>query len=624
MGKATVTDDVSTKRQNWTSIGLRFLFMVGVSVAVLATHGLDDGFTLNFTELAIVSGIGMGMIVVLSLSVWVSTLKNATPFLILGTDAVLAGGYAYLSNGEPLILIGTVCFLAVSTTLHLGVLWGSLDGAGTLTIALGTSLYLMIAGSPDQSLDTTLALELYMLPVLVSALVVAGAVIWTEIQSGHHGKAIAQLDKTVRSSVDQLNAFRERNRAIAEMTIALSSTLDYKRVLNAALDVGQLSMRPQKGQWTVGIVLLFQADESSLYVASSRGLKPTDEHVTVSATKGLIAEALETCEPTIAQNMSDPEMHKFVGLNGIRSLVCVPLHAHYDNFGVLVYGSSQAKAFVEDALDILRVIGVQTTTALQNAALYQTLRDERDMIFQLEEDARKSLVRDLHDIPTQTISAVTMRLTVIKRMVEKALGTIPEDLADELNTTEAMARRSTEEIRHVLFKLRPLALETQGLAAALEQLAEKMVQTYKQPCTVKIHPDVETYLDEAKQGVMFYLVEEAVNNARKYAKASMITVQAALKNEMVILRIADNGIGFDVNATKENYTSRGSFGLVNMRERAEMLDGMLDMKSVKGRGTTITVTIPIDHSRLTTTGTYAQVPKTKFATVARNRSEQGF
>src|SRR5690606_29739996 len=102
--------------------------------------------------------------------------------------------------------------------------------------------------------------------------------------------------------------------------------------------------------------------------------------------------------------------------------------------------------------------------ALQNAVLYNSLMEEKERIIQMEEDARKALVRDLHDIPTQTVSAVAMRIRIIMRLLEKN----PDQVMSELQTVEEMTLRATEEIRHVLFKLRPLALESQGLSAALD------------------------------------------------------------------------------------------------------------------------------------------------------------
>jgi len=197
------------------------------------------------------------------------------------------------------------------------------------------------------------------------------------------------------------------------------------------------------------------------------------------------------------------------------------------------------------------------------------------------------------------------------RLMENNVDEVPS----ELEIVEGMALRATEEMRHVLFKLRPLVLESKGLSAALDQLADRLQKTYSQACTVKIDPDVEKYMDVADQGALFYLVEEAANNARKYAEAKTISIQAAKQGDTIMVRIADNGVGFDSASVDANYDERGSFGMVNMRERAELLDGTLTLKSVQGKGTAITVVIPINSkAQSTETGTYAQVSETKLST----------
>ncbi|HEX2622480.1 MAG TPA: sensor histidine kinase, partial [Phototrophicaceae bacterium] len=242
--------------------------------------------------------------------------------------------------------------------------------------------------------------------------------------------------------------------------------------------------------------------------------------------------------------------------------------------------------FDEDRIEALMAISTQATIALQNAVLYRSLKEEKERIIEMEENARKALVRDLHDVPTQTVAAVAMRIRIIQKLFERN----SPDVMPELKTVEEMSLRAAEEIRHVLFKLRPLALESQGLTAALNQLAEKLIKTYKQNVAVRVAQDVEYLLDHSAQGVIFYLIEEAVNNARKYAEAALITVQVGQKNGVVIVRIADNGKGFDMDKVAGNDKS---YGMTNMRERAELLDGTIKIESAPGIGTTITATIPI-------------------------------
>ncbi|PJF27392.1 MAG: hypothetical protein CUN52_14585, partial [Phototrophicales bacterium] len=143
---------------------------------------------------------------------------------------------------------------------------------------------------------------------------------------------------------------------------------------------------------------------------------------------------------------------------------------------------------------------------------------------------------------------------------------------------------------------------------------------FNQNMTVKMSPQIEQILDEGKAGALFYLIEEATNNARKYAEAELITVQGVIQGESIIIKIADNGKGFDSDAVNANYDRRGSFGMVNMRERAELLNGTLNLKSVIGKGTVITITIPLEVTRMLTNPDkiQRQVNHTKLAVTTRN------
>jgi len=312
----------------------------------------------------------------------------------------------------------------------------------------------------------------------------------------------------------------------------------------------------------------------------------------------------------------DPSLKPIGVFNSMRAVVAIPLRAHYDNFGVMLVASTQEDSFADDQIDTMNAIGVQVTIALQNATLYNNLLSEKERIIEMEEDARKSLVRDLHDVPTQTISTIAMRLRIAQMMLQKS----PDELPTELKELEVITLRASEEIRHVLFKLRPLALESKGLVAALEELAEKVKKTFNQNMTMKMSQQIEQILDEGKSGALFYLIEEATNNARKYAEASLITVQGVVTADAIVIKIADNGKGFDSDAVNANYDSRGSFGMVNMRERAELLNGTLVLKSVIGKGTLITINIPLEVTRMTShpDKIQQQVNRTKLAVSIRN------
>ncbi len=101
-------------------------------------------------------------------------------------------------------------------------------------------------------------------------------------------------------------------------------------------------------------------------------------------------------------------------------------------------------------------------------------------------------------------------------------------------------------------------------------------------------------MEMGKQGVIFFLSEEAVNNARKHAKASLIQVRLRyLDHSLVVLEIKDNGVGFDLKAVTENYEDRGSLGMVNLNERTELINGLLHIDSAPNKGTNVQVFIPL-------------------------------
>jgi signal transduction histidine kinase len=168
--------------------------------------------------------------------------------------------------------------------------------------------------------------------------------------------------------------------------------------------------------------------------------------------------------------------------------------------------------------------------------------------------------------------------------------------SEELFKIEDLARRTTKEIRHMLFTLRPLVLESQGLIAALESMADKMKETYDQEVAIQADQRMVDKLEVGKQAVVFFLAEEAITNARKHAQADHIWVRLRLlKGGLSLLEVEDDGVGFDVSAVGSSYENRGSLGMINLRERTELINGIIHIDSVKGRGTRIQVVLPLSE-----------------------------
>jgi signal transduction histidine kinase len=394
----------------------------------------------------------------------------------------------------------------------------------------------------------------------------------------------------------RLRNVREQMRVVYEMASTLSTSLNYSRVLEMVMDVSVHGLeRLGLSTRVASAILLFseESGETFLRVAACRRLTPADARAKVAGLEGTLGEVLKQAEPIISYNPhDDPELKYFAAFRESKAVLCIPMRAGFESFGVLVLGIPVRRRFRDDHVELMQVVANQAIVSLQNASLYQTLLEEKERIVEIDEEARKQLARDLHDGPTQTISAVAMRVSFIRRLME----TKPGQASDELWKVEEMARKAAGEIRHMLFTLRPLVLEAQGLVAALEQLAMKMEETHQQKVTIQAQPNCEQYLDLQAQGVIFYIVEEAVNNARKHAEVDIIKVRLGVRADVLVVEIRDDGKGFDLEAVDANYEDRGSLGLINLRERAELVEGTLHIETAPGRGTRISLLVPLERS----------------------------
>jgi signal transduction histidine kinase len=385
----------------------------------------------------------------------------------------------------------------------------------------------------------------------------------------------------------------ERAKLAYEMASTLSATLNYERVLEAILDISHLGFDElgyRVGE-SVGLVLLYDHD-GMLFVASHRNLTTQDDEVRrIPGEKGIAAQSIASAEAIIGDSPADdPELSVFQSLQPAKSMLCVPLRAGFETYGAVLFASVRRKAYRSEHVELLSIFCYQATIALQNANLYKSLREERDKIIDKEEQARHKLARDLHDGPTQDVAAIAMRLNFARLLMERD----PTRARAELARLEDLAHHTVKEIRSMLFTLRPIILETEGLVAALNQYADNLRENDKLPVQV----DAEHYedcLDTEAQGVVFAILEEAVNNAKKHAEASKIWVQLAVQGDMFVAQVVDNGRGFDLEAVERDYGSRGSLGMINLRERADLVGGNLNIESTMGRGTRVTLIVPLDE-----------------------------
>lgn len=400
-------------------------------------------------------------------------------------------------------------------------------------------------------------------------------------QSNRMSVALAEQQRL--DALGEANAYRDQMRALYEVAYTLSTTSNYQNVLNVALAESN-TLVPH----AFSMVLLSTGESDTLFVAASRNLPDADRAQQLKVGKGAVGLALRAADPTVVEDVSrEPELRMFESLAACRGACIIPLRSGINTYGVMIVARDQAGGFDDEELGKLVALASYALVALQNAQLIYDLRQEREKLLSKEEEVRHQLARDLHDGPAQALAAITMNVEFIKRLLERD----PPRVLPELDKLGALAKRTTHEVRTMLFELRPLALETQGLDVTLAQYLERFQGNGTE--IILEAENVSAQLDTKTEGTLFNIIQESINNALKHAKARHIWVRITQTEGAIETVVQDDGRGFDLAKVKESYDKRGSFGLLNIEERASLVGGMATMESTVGKGTTVRVIVPL-------------------------------
>ncbi|MDP1809502.1 MAG: sensor histidine kinase [Actinomycetota bacterium] len=227
--------------------------------------------------------------------------------------------------------------------------------------------------------------------------------------------------------------------------------------------------------------------------------------------------------------------------------------------------------------------------AQENRLLYQQTLEKQEALDQLmhrisraHEEERKRISRELHDGIAQNLSGIILDVGYLKAVIGE-----PE-AQKHLQELTDLAKETVIDLRRILNDLRPVILDSQGLAPTLGQHVEKFGRETN--IEIELKMDLAQRLPPGMEITIFRIVQEALNNVKKYAQAKAVTVAVGLDSDSVGVTIQDDGQGFDLVKGLQDH--RG-FGLVNMKDRAESIGGTIDVATQPGAGTTIKVTIPL-------------------------------
>ena len=378
-----------------------------------------------------------------------------------------------------------------------------------------------------------------------------------------------------------------------EMSTSLSSTLDLDEVLTLIMERINAVLKVEAGS-----LLLIDEETGELVFQialgeKAEGVKP----FRLQMGQGIAGYVAQSGEPLMISDAQKDRRHykaPDVATDFLtRSILCVPMIFKGKVIGVIEIMNKLEGDFTENDLTLLNSIATYAAIAIENARLHQSVLAERDRVVVAQEEVQKELARDLHDGPTQLVAGMLMKLD----FVEKALTRDPSLVEEEIAQLMDLGQRASHQMRTLLFRLRPLILETQGLVPALETF---LMRRQGEEAGITLHLEVRTEREDDQltrrdlkdEAAIFAIVQEAVRNALKHAQADNIWVRLAEQAGELMVMVQDDGVGFDTTVMENDYEQRGSLGMVNMRERAELVGGRLTLRSAPGHGTEVMIRVP--------------------------------
>jgi signal transduction histidine kinase len=275
------------------------------------------------------------------------------------------------------------------------------------------------------------------------------------------------------------------------------------------------------------------------------------------------------------------------------STVCVPIkNSREQVLGFFQWHRRRGRPeFTWQDAAFLESLGNTAAVAIENSRLVKSLELKNTQIKTLSlhhvqrlEEERKHIARELHDETGQVLIGLKLRLKILSGL----LTGDQQDAKDELSELGTQLSSATAKLKDFAKRLRPPTLDELGFESAIRQL----VSEFRRHTTLKIDVDFGSWpkLPSSSETALYRIVQECLTNVVKHAQATRVDISMVTEQHRSVLRIADDGIGFDFDSLA------GGLGLIGMRERVRMLDGRINVQSRLGHGTIVAVTLKTEEA----------------------------
>jgi two-component system CheB/CheR fusion protein len=417
--------------------------------------------------------------------------------------------------------------------------------------------------------------------------------------------ALTKVEAALRASERQLEAELRVMRRLHAMTLRIATAQNLHEALDEIVSAAVDLHGAQQG-----FVQLFDGVSHRLELVAHRGCSAIFlEHCASidsdppagdgAAWRAGAASAVTQIGD--ATSVKDEAVRRLAEIGGYRALQSMPLFNRDGHFlGILSIQFREPHAFTERDAQLTTLLASQASDLLdarmrqrQVAASQLETSEVRELLGRLvrvQEDERQRFARDVHDQLGQAMTALRMQLELLR---QRASGVA--ELALEATRADRLALELDQNIDFLTWQLRPAALESLGLSAALSDLVRGWSDRFHIPAEFHAYDDADAAVPASVSENLYRIVQEALNNVQKHAQANHVSIVLSIREREATVLVEDDGQGLprDVASPSRN----GGFGLVSMRERAMLVGGELTVESSPGKGTLIYVRVPLGEAR---------------------------
>lgn len=405
---------------------------------------------------------------------------------------------------------------------------------------------------------------------------------WTEAELRRYRSSANQIAVAIENARRFEREAKRTNRLelIARLGQRIAARLNPIELLTITAE----ALHTRLGYEHISIFLVDVADETLLVQSAVASLWDWlgNPPYRQAVTHGILGVAAQTRAPVLINDVqADTRYVPIPGAEALRAELAIPILLGDRLLGVL--DTASVNSFSEDDATGLSIVADQLAIALENARLYNRVQEVAVL------DERQRLARDLHDSVTQLIFSITLVAQSIKPAYQKDVAEGERRIARVLE----LSQQALAEMRELLAELRSPVQE--GLVPAIRKHIERLHQREG----LHVQYEVTTYTPRPveQEETLYRIVQEALNNVVKHARAQKVRVQLTQSAHGLELTVSDDGQGFDGQNLPQNGHASGGLGLRGMRERIERLGGTIYIQSNPGAGTAIVAFLPERRER---------------------------